>query len=228
PRKIQPTLVAAVPFCDIGENRPWLTFFEANLRGRPGRYLLPLQIEWVRLDRERNNPRAMAAVRQGARVGTLQDVAADPLFIALFLRNLQRSLTLEENGLQLQFKPTSRLSVGEVREPERIRAVETEQSNSTALVDTDYVVKVYRKLEAGINPEIEMSRFLTEDAEYANTPALLGTCELIEGEQHSAVGVVHAFVANQGDAWTVTSGYLDRFVDEQRLLTSGRPSESEQ
>ena len=36
----------------------------------------------------------------------------------------------------------------------------------------------------------------------------------------SAVGAVHAFVANQGDAWTVTASYLDRFVDEQRLLAA--------
>jgi maltose alpha-D-glucosyltransferase/alpha-amylase len=228
-KKIQPTLLAAVPFCDIGDNRPWLTLFEANLRGVPARYLLPLQIDWVRFDRERQNPRAIAAVRQGAREGTLLDVATNHVFIALFLRNLRRSLTIEENGVRLQFKPTGKFSIGEIQEPERVRAVETEQSNSTSLVDTDYVVKVYRKLETGVNPEIEMSRFLTEDAEFANTPALLGSCELIEGEQHSAVGVVHAFVPNQGDGWTVTSGYLGRFVDEQRLLaTAGQPGESEQ
>ena len=228
-KKIQPTLLAAVPFCDIGDNRPWLTLFEANLRGVPARYLLPLQIDWVRFDRERQNPRAIAAVRQGAREGTLLDVATNHVFIALFLRNLRRSLTIEENGVRLQFKPTGKFSIGEIQEPERVRAVATEQSNSTSLVDTDYVVKVYRKLETGVNPEIEMSRFLTEDAEFANTPALLGSCELIEGEQHSAVGVVHAFVPNQGDGWTVTSGYLGRFVDEQRLLaTAGQPGESEQ
>jgi maltose alpha-D-glucosyltransferase/alpha-amylase len=101
---------------------------------------------------------------------------------------------------------------------ENIRAVETEQSNSTALVDNDYVVKMYRKLQAGINPEIEVSRFLTDIAGFANTPALLGSVELVEGDQRTAVAIVHAFVQNQGDAWTVTSAYLDRFVDEQRLL----------
>ena len=68
-----------------------------------------------------------------------------------------------------------------VKPPEHVRAVETEQSNSTALVDNDYVVKVYRKLEAGINPEIEVGRFLTEVAGFANTPALLGSVELVEG-----------------------------------------------
>jgi maltose alpha-D-glucosyltransferase/alpha-amylase len=183
----------------------------------------------VRFDRERYNPRALAAVRQGAREGTLLDVATDPIFIALLLRNLGESLTVEEAGLRLEFRPTSRFSDRPIETPEYIRAVETEQSNSTALVDSDYVVKIYRRLETGINPEIEIGRFLTEVAGFANTPALLGSIELVEGDNRSAVGIIHAFVQNQGEAWTVTSGYLDRFVDEQRLLAaSEHPGESEE
>ena len=129
-----------------------------------------MRIEWVRFDRERYNPRAFAAVRQGAREGTLLDVATDQIFIALLLRNLRETLTVEENGLRLEFRPTSKLSDKPIKPPEHIRAVETEQSNSTALVDNDYVVKIYRKLESGINPEIEIGRFLTEVAGFANTP----------------------------------------------------------
>jgi maltose alpha-D-glucosyltransferase / alpha-amylase len=230
-KAIHPTVTSAIPFCDIGDNRPWLAFFKATQRGVTTHYLQPLQIEWVRFDRERYNPHALAAVRQGAREGTLLDVATDHIFIALLLRNLSQSLTVEEDeqGLRLEFRPTSRFTDKPVRQPERIRAVETEQSNSTALVDNDYVVKIYRKLEAGINPEIEMGRFLTEVAGFANTPALLGTVELIEGDKRSAVGIVHEFVANQGDAWTVTAAYLDRFVDEQLVLTaSERVNESEE
>ncbi len=230
-KAIQPRLVSAVPFCDIGDNRPWLAFFETTQRGVTSRYVLPIRIEWVRFDRERYNPRALAAVRQGAREGTLLDVATDEIFIALLLRNLGQSLVVEEEeqGLRLEFKSTSRFTDQPIRQPQRIRAVDTEQSNSTALVDDDYVVKIYRKLEAGTNPEIEMGRFLTEVAGFANTPALLGSVELAEGERRSAIGVVHAFVTNQGDAWTVTAAYLDRFVDEQRLLAaSEHPGESEE
>jgi maltose alpha-D-glucosyltransferase/alpha-amylase len=183
----------------------------------------------VRFDREKYNPRAFAAVRQGAREGTLLDVATDQIFIALLLRNLRESLTVEENDLRLEFRPTSKFSDGPIKQPANIRAVETEQSNSTALVDSDYVVKMYRKLEPGINPEIEIGRFLTEVAGFANTPALLGSVELVEGNQKSAIAIVHAFVQNQGDAWTVTSAYLDRYVEEQRLLAaSEHPSESEE
>jgi maltose alpha-D-glucosyltransferase / alpha-amylase len=229
PKAIHPVLTSAIPFCDVGDNRPWLAFFEATQHGVKSRYVLPMQIEWVRFDRERYNPRAFAAVRQGAREGTLLDVATDRIFIAILLRNLRQGLTLEEGSSRLEFRPTSRLPDKPIKPPEQVRAVETEQSNSTTLVENEYVVKVYRKLEPGINPEIEMGRFLTEVAGFANTPALLGSVELIEGDKQHAIAIVHAFVQNQGDAWTVTSAYLDRFVDEQRLLAaSEHPGESEE
>ena len=227
-KTIQPTLTSAVPFCDIGDNRPWLAFFETTQRGVTTRYTMPLQIEWVRFDRERYNRYALAAVRQGAREGTLLDVATNPIFIGLLLRNLQQSLTVEESeqGLRLEFRPTSRFTDQPIREPQHIRAIEAERPDSTSLVDNDYVVRIYRKLEEGPNPEIEIGRFLTEVAGFANTPALLGSVELVDGETRSAVGAVHAFVANQGDAWTVTASHLDRFVDEQRMLAASEPHDT--
>ena len=231
PQAIRPTLVSAIPFCNIGDNRPWLAFFETTHSGVTTRYVLPMQIEWVRFDRERYNPKAFSAVRQGAREGTLLDVANDQIFIALLLRNLRERLTVEEGdqGLRLEFRPTSRFVDEQVKQPNRIRSIENERSNSTALVDSDYVVKVYRELECGIKPEIEIGRFLTEVAGFANAPALLGSVELIEGETRGAIAIVHSLVENQGDGWTVTSAYLDRFVEEQSLLVmSDQPPENEQ
>ena len=220
-KAIQPTLMSAIPFCDIGDNRPWLAFFECTQRGYTSRHTMPLQIEWVRFDRERYNAHALAAVRQGAREGTLLDVGTNPIFIGLLLRNLQQSLTVEEGeqGLRLEFRPTSRFTANPIRQPEHIRAIESERPYSTSLVDDQYVVRIYRNLEDGPNPEIEIGRFLTDVAGFANTPALLGSVELIDGQRKCAVGVVHAFVSNQGDAWNVTASHLDRFVDEQRMLS---------
>jgi maltose alpha-D-glucosyltransferase/alpha-amylase len=217
PKHIKPTLTSAVPFCDIGDNRPWIAFFEAAQQDAVAtRYVLPMQIEWVRFDRERFNPKALAAVRQGAREGTLLDVATDQIFIGLFLRNLSQNLVVEENNLRLEFKATSRFADYTIKEPGRIRAIE--QSNSTALVDNQYVAKIYRQLEGGTNPEIEIGHYLTEVARFANTPALLGSVELVEGDQRSTLGVLHAYVENQGDGWAVTTGYLDRYIDEQRVF----------
>ena len=58
-----------------------------------------------------------------------------------------------------------------------------------------------------------------EDAGFANAPWLLGTAELIEPDGgRCALATLHAQVQNQGDAWTVISAYLDRFVEERRFL----------
>jgi len=212
--------VTAIPFCDIGDNRPWLIFFEATQDGRTTRYHLPMQIEWVRFDRERYNPIAFAAVRQGAREGTVLDVATEPIFLGLLLRNLKESLTLEENGLRLEFRPTGKFLDRPIREPERIRPVETDWANNSSLVDNDYVVKVYRKIEAGLNPAIDIGRFMTDEASFANTPALLGSVEFVEDGKRFAIATVHALVENQGDGWTVSSAYLDRYIDDHRLLAA--------
>jgi maltose alpha-D-glucosyltransferase / alpha-amylase len=226
---IHPILTSAIPFCDIGDNRPWLAFFETTQRGATTRYVLPMQIEWVRFDRERYNPNALAAVRQGAREGTLLDVASDPIFIALLLRNLSNSLVVEEAGLRLEFHPTSKFDGRSIKTPDHVTVVDAERLNSTALVDNQYVVKVYRKLEPGINPEIEIGRFLTDTAGFANMPPLLGSAELVENGARNAIAVVHGFVQNQGDGWAVTSAYLDRFIEEQRLLAaSDSAAESEE
>jgi maltose alpha-D-glucosyltransferase / alpha-amylase len=214
---IHPTLTAAIPFCDIGDNRPWLLFFKAVEQKENMRFLLPMHIEWMRFDRERYNPQALAAVRQGAREGTLLDVATSPIFLALLLHNLQRSLTVEENGLQLEFRPTSKFPDKTIRESEHIRSIETDRCNSLAVIDNEFFVKIHRELEAGIHPEIEIGRFLTEVAGFANTPPLLGSVELVQDDDRRALGSVHGFIENQGNGWTVSLAYLDRFVDEQRV-----------
>ena len=88
-------------------------------------------------------------------------------------------------------------------------------------------VKIFRKLNEGIHPEIEIGRFLIEHTGYRNVPDLLGSIELVEGEQRSALAVAHRFVENQGDAWTVTGAYLGRFIDDQRVLSAAAtPEES--
>jgi maltose alpha-D-glucosyltransferase/alpha-amylase len=184
----------------------------------------------MRFDRERYNPQAFAAVRQGAREGTLLDAGTSPIFLALLLHNLQRSLTVEENGLRLEFRPTSKFPDKTIRESDQIRVIETERCNTIAVVDNEFFVKIHRELEAGIHPEIEIGRFLTEVAHFPNTPPLLGSFELVQDEESRALGSVHGFIENQGNGWTVSLAYLDRFVDEQRVRSASddtRPSEEQ-
>ncbi|MFX7098656.1 hypothetical protein ABTH97_19995, partial [Acinetobacter baumannii] len=81
---------------------------------------------------------------------------------------------------KLEFRPTGKFDDSMVREPNRVRAFESEFPANAALVDHNFVFKLFRKLEPGVHPAIEMGRFLTEVAGFANAPHLLGTAELID------------------------------------------------
>ncbi|HZW75319.1 MAG TPA: hypothetical protein VFF43_17365, partial [Caldimonas sp.] len=204
----------------------------AFVEGKGGReraeYVLPVGVKWKRFSEERENPKALAAARQGAREGTLVDMATDERFITMLLEMIGRGESIESDGRQLDFTPGINFPPGPIALGGPVRAVETEQSNTTALVGNRFVVKLFRRIEPGINPEIEVGHFLADVAAFPNAPALLGSVELADGDIRSALAVVHALVENQGEAWTVTSAFLDRFVDEQRLLGTDDAAQSDE
>jgi maltose alpha-D-glucosyltransferase/alpha-amylase len=205
-----------------------MVLLEANGRRETSNYLLPLTIKWTRFDRERQNPNALAAVRRGPREGSLLDAMSDVSFVMLLLENLRAARSIEAEDCRLEFSPTGRFPDEGTLAVRDVHAVDTEQSNTTVLVGADYVIKLFRRLERGLNPEIEIGRFLTETVPFPHVPPLLGSVEIEEDGARSAVAVVHGFVQNQGDAWTVTSAYLDRFVEEQRLLTAEAAGHSDE
>ena len=164
----------------------------------------------------------------GRAKGTLLDATADAAFISILLAKVRAASTLEIDGTRLEFSRWADFAKSDPPVVEDVRAVDTEQSNTTVLVGSHYVVKLFRRIEPGINPEIEVGRFLTEVAGFANMPPLLGTVEMVEGETRSAVAVIHCLIENQGDAWSVTNAYLDRYVEERRLLDGEAPTESDE
>jgi maltose alpha-D-glucosyltransferase/alpha-amylase len=220
-------LAATIPLTG-GDLGLALALIETKNGRDTGRYLMPLAIKWTRFDRARNDPNALAAVRRGPREGTLLDATADAAFISTLLAKVRAAGTLETEGWRLEFSPVGQFAQSDQPAIEDVRAVNTEQSNTTVLVGSHYVVKLFRRIEPGINPEIEVGRFLTEIVGFANMPPLLGAVEIVEGTTRSAVAVIHRFIENQGDAWSVTNAYLDRYVEEQRLLTGEAATESDE
>jgi malto-oligosyltrehalose trehalohydrolase len=85
-----------------------------------------------------------------------------------------------------------------------IRRSSAEQSNTSIRVGEHAILKIIRKVEEGIHPELEVSRFLTADAGFTGTPALLGWVDLEGGGGKGAqtLSILQAFVPNQGDAWS--------------------------
>jgi maltose alpha-D-glucosyltransferase/alpha-amylase len=217
--QVRARVKAAIPLVGRGGSVE-LAILEVSGERAPGDYVLPLAVRWSRFDRERENPLALAAVRQGSREGTLFDVAAQEDLITVLLEKIGAGETIEAEGRRLEFRAGSQLAREACESGDPVRAINTEQSNTTVVIDGKLVIKLFRRVQPGINPEIEIGHFLTEIAAFPNAPPLLGTVELFEEDRRSSVAVVHGFVQNQGEAWTVTSGYLERFIEEQRLLAN--------
>lgn len=87
-----------------------------------------------------------------------------------------------------------------------------EQSNSSIIYGDRLVLKVFRHVEPGINPDLEIGRFLSERAHFPNVPAVAGWLEYVERDgQEATAGILQEFVPNQGDAWSFTLASLADF-----------------
>jgi maltose alpha-D-glucosyltransferase/alpha-amylase len=211
--------VSAVVRIENADDRFAVVIVDVTGSHGTSRYFLPLTIRWTRYTViDRGPASVLAAVRRGPREGTLLDATIEPEFVTAVLAKIHAGETVGDEAQRIEFRPTSAFAGAPLPEINTVNAVEREQSNSSVIVDGKYVIKILRRVTAGIHPEIEVGRFLADVAHFQNAPTLLGSVELLEHENRTALAVVHAFVENQGDAWSVTSGSLDRFIDEQRLL----------
>jgi maltose alpha-D-glucosyltransferase/alpha-amylase len=200
---------------------------DSTNRQSVSRYFLPLTVRWSRYTAIEKSPAAiLSAVRRGASEGTLLDATAEPDFIDVVLKKIHAGENTGSNGASLEFRPTAIFAAGPPPEVKTIVPIDREQSNSSVIVNNRYVVKVLRRVTAGAHPEFEMGRYLADVAHFQNSPPLLGTVELIEGETRTALCAVHAFIENQGDAWGITGASLDRLIDEQRLVPDEAATET--
>ena len=199
----------------------------AQLAGRSENYVLPLGIAW---EEGGAGPQAqqlaLARVRRGRHVGVLTDGFAIDGFVHAVLAGLRTSDVLGLGSGTLEFRPTSRMAGLELPEKPEIQRLSAEQSNSSLVVADMVVLKIVRRVVAGIHPEAEITRTLTERG-FSNTAPLFGEVVRLapDGTQQTLV-VVQGFVRNQGDGWAWTLDFLARTVEEM-AVTGGDGSSEE-
>jgi len=88
-------------------------------------------------------------------------------------------------------------------------------------------LKVYRRLQAGVSVELEMGRFLTEVVPFANCVPVAGAVEYLAADGTAmTLGLLQAYVANEGDGWSYTLEYLQRYLEERRATTDAPPADA--
>ena len=113
-----------------------------------------------------------------------------------------------------------------------VTSMRTEQSNSSIVFGDQLILKLFRRVEPGINPDLELGNFLTDKVAFDHTPRVAGSIEYkVRKGEPAAVAILHKYVSNEGDAWRQAldwmSLYFDRVVarspDEVRSILSPKP-----
>jgi maltose alpha-D-glucosyltransferase/alpha-amylase len=207
--------------------RAWLWMI-AEARGHhfAARYSVPLTDEW----QPTTTPApvaTLAKLRRGPREGYLTDALCHEAFVSAVIDAVREERTIDTAHGRLAFRSNPALAQQQWPDKPVIRIGGGEQSNSSAVVEGVAIIKFYRMVAAGTHPEIEMGTFLTEHTNFKNAPPLLGHVALIEEDgRETALGVMHGWVQNQGDAWSYTQGYLARFLEESRVAPVVEPQVS--
>lgn len=155
--------------------------------------------------------------------GVLHSALTDPEFRSQLFQAIAKGASLSgSNGAFVAVKtPVPSYADANLEQTPESFVSRAEQSNTSIIFGDQFILKLFRKVEAGINPDIEVGRFLTEHR-FANTPAVLGTLEYRSGEgQVFSSGILQPFIRNQGDAWKYTLEELSGYF--QRALAQGGP-----
>ncbi|MDD5126734.1 MAG: putative maltokinase, partial [Dehalococcoidales bacterium] len=90
--------------------------------------------------------------------------------------------------------------------------LKVEQTNSSMVYGNSFILKLYRKLEEGLAPDVEIGRFLTEKTSFAYSARVAGTLDYNLGKNPPmSIAVLHHYVPNEGDAWQYTLDSLERY-----------------
>jgi maltose alpha-D-glucosyltransferase/alpha-amylase len=179
----------------------------------------------------RDLPHAVIAHIQGAdgERGVLYDALLDQGFCAALLDLIERDTKRQGMIGAIKGSPTSAFARlrGPDSAPLRPKVVTAEQSNSSIIYGDRLIMKLFRRLEPGLNPDLEIGRFLTEQSGFANVPPAAGGLEYSgPGGEPSSLAFLQGFVPNHGDAWGFTLGQLSDYFSQKLRSSAAAPAES--
>ena len=148
------------------------------------------------------------------KTGVLYDaVYSEDFRLALFqLMGKRKKLKLPKGELSFYAEKDVEARLKDEK-PVTSKVLSAEQSNTSIVYDQQYFMKLYRKLDRTMNPDLEITRFLTEKADFKCVPKFLGAIEHWQNRSPMVLGMMQELVPNQGDAWKYMGDSLKRYFE---------------
>jgi maltose alpha-D-glucosyltransferase/alpha-amylase len=197
----------------------------------PARYFVPLALAWEDSEelRARNlAPGTLARVRQQANVGVLADAMADEPFCRALVEAIGAGAELAMGQGKLRFVPTGAFAAlaGADAAGLPVGRPKAQSSNTVVTLGERLFLKAYRRLRSGVNPELEVGRFLTEVARFAHCVPVAGALEHVGADgAPMTLALLQAYVPNEGDGWALTITYLEGYLESRRAGTEPPPED---
>jgi maltose alpha-D-glucosyltransferase/alpha-amylase len=199
------------------------------VEGEPDHYVLP--VVFAAAEQAKNllgdHPSAgLAHVERGEGGSqlTLCDTTREREFWLLLFDAIasQRTLSGKQGHVAAVQTATLERLGGEI--PPEVSVHGGEQSNTSAVLANRYILKIFRRVSEGENPDFEVGRYLTEQTSVACVPQVAGALEYHapDGDQFT-LAVLHEFVPNQGDAWVYTLDELGRYLERVAAERASAP-----
>ncbi|HKI86187.1 MAG TPA: putative maltokinase, partial [Thermoanaerobaculia bacterium] len=162
----------------------------------------------------------VASRKGGSEHGVLFDAIYQERFCDLLLNSIAGGKSFRLAGgapseMELNAVATPAFKrLGGLAEPRGARLMGAEQSNTSIVYGDRLVLKLFRRFEEGENPDLEIGRYLSETAGFVHVPAVAGSLDFIgKRGRHHTLGILQAFVENQGDAWHLALDAAGRFFE---------------
>jgi maltose alpha-D-glucosyltransferase/alpha-amylase len=223
--------VIAVPGRNGGGPAGHLAVVDVNLdQGLPETYVLSLAYAEDEAAAEIRKWRPESVVTElsaGSREGLVYDALTSPDFSKALLDVMSRRRRLAGRQGHVESIPTRalrQLRHGLADDASAV-PISTEQSNTSVIIGNQLVLKVIRRLEEGINPDVEVGRYLTEQVRFPHSPMVGGSLEYrANGDDTSAtIAVAQGFVPNEGEGWSYVLDAVSRVLEE--VITHRDPDE---
>ncbi len=199
-----------------------LALLDVGTAGEPAWYFMPLALAWEERDEDRVrnlSTSAIAKIRQQANVGVMGDAFADEAFCRALVVAMAKRRDITTAHGKLEFRPTAAFAKLAGKDFAALPAARPQgsTSNTVVVMGERLILKGYRRLRPGASPELEMGLYLTEVVRYPNCASLAGVLQYSGNDgKTQLLGLLQAYVANQGDGWTYSLEYLRRHLEVHR------------